>query len=87
MNRRCALLLALAVALSPLGCGDEGQEEVEIGDDTLEVSVPEGAEERLEETGRRIGGAVGEAMEETGEAIERAGERVQEEVGEETEGP
>lgn len=68
-----AALAALAMA-----CGEDG--EIEIGDDTLRMEAPEDATERLERTGRRIGGRVGEAMEQTGEAIEDAGRRVQEEA-------
>ena len=56
--------------------------DIDIGDDTLQVTIPENTEERLERGARQVGGAVGEALEETGEAIEEAGTRVQEEVRE-----
>ncbi|MBW3660421.1 MAG: hypothetical protein KY397_02155 [Gemmatimonadetes bacterium] len=73
-----AAILTVAVAIS-CDRGEDGG--IEIGDDTLRTEVPEDAAERLERTGRAVGGAVGEALEETGQAIEAAGERIQEEAG------
>lgn len=82
-------LLAAAMALTVVGCGEGPSRDVEIGigEDTLQVEVPEEAAERLERTGRRLGGRVGDALEETGQAIERAGERIREEVGEDADAP
>lgn len=71
--------MTVAVAALALACGEDDRE-ITVGDDTLRMEVPEDASERLERTGRRIGGRVGEAMEETGQAIEEAGRRVQEEA-------
>lgn len=69
-------ITALAAA-----CGGGSEPQIEIGDDTLRMEVPDDAADRLERTGRRIGGKVGEAMEETGQAIQDAGRRVREEAG------
>lgn len=67
--------------VAAVACGGEGEDrEIEVGDDTVRMEVPEDAAERMERAGRRIGGRVGEALEETGEAIEEAGRRVQEEA-------
>jgi hypothetical protein len=52
------------------------------GQDTLDVSLPEDAGERLEEAGRDVGEAVGEGLEAAGGAIEEAGQEVQEEMRE-----
>lgn len=74
-------IVVFSAVVAALGCG-RGEESGPGGDgDTLRAEGSEGAEERLEETGRRIGGSVGRTLERTGEAIERAGERVQEEIG------
>ena len=84
--RAAALAAALTLAAAPVACErDETPEEIELdpdAPDTLDLDVPDDAAEQLEETGRAVGGAVGEAIEETGEAIESAGERIREEVEE-----
>lgn len=73
--------IASALVVAAVACGGEGEDmEIEVGDDTVRMEVPEDAAERMERTGRRIGGRVGEALEETGEAIEEAGRRVREEA-------
>lgn len=79
MNRLRGLAFVLALVLIALTCGRDDDVDIELDPDSL---VPPDAAERLERTGRRVGGKVGEALEETGEAIERAGERIQEEVAE-----
>lgn len=79
MTGRIWIALAVA-ALAVGGCGDGEDVEIEIGGDTVRMGVPEDASERLERTGRRIGGRVGEALEETGQTIEEAGQRIQEEA-------
>ncbi|MDX1660466.1 MAG: hypothetical protein R3326_01635 [Gemmatimonadota bacterium] len=77
--RRAWIAMALVAAIT--GCGDDGEElEIEVGEDTVRMEVPEDASERLERTGRRVGGRVGEALEETGQAIEEAGRRIREEA-------
>lgn len=72
-----AAALALPAACREAGDPDRG---LDADEDTLQISLPEGTEERVEDAARRVGGAVGEAMEVTGDAIERAGERVQDET-------
>lgn len=76
------VLLALALGLGGWACKEDEGADIDIGDDTLQVTIPENTEERLERGARQVGGAVGEALEETGEAIEEAGTRVQEKVRE-----
>lgn len=76
------VVLVLALGLGGWACKEDEGADIDIGDDTLQVTIPEDTEERLERGARRVGGAVGEALEETGEAIEDAGTRIQEEVGE-----
>lgn len=76
------VVLVLALGLGGWACKEDEGADIDIGDDTLQVTIPEDTEERLERGARRMGGAVGEALEETGEAIEDAGTRIQEEVGE-----
>lgn len=73
-----ALILALALAVE--ACERESQEGGAANDD-IEISIPEDADERLEEAGREVGEAVGEGMESVGGAIEEAGREVQENVG------
>lgn len=77
MRRRWMPGVMLVAAMA---CGDADEVEMEIGDDTLRMEVPEDASRRLERTGRQIGGRVGETLEETGQAIEEAGRRIQEEA-------
>lgn len=76
-------LLSTALAVA---CGEGDDPEIEIGDDTVRMRVPEDAAERLERTGRTVGGKVGEAIEETGQAVEEAGRRIQEEAADTLDG-
>lgn len=85
MNRGWIAAGLLASSLV-VGCGEGDDLEIEIGDDTVRMEAPEDASERLERTGRRLGGKVGEALEETGQAIEEAGRRVQEEAADTLDG-
>ena len=80
--RHLALACILGIALGASACKENEGADVDIEDDSLSVTIPEGTTERAEEALRRAGGAVGEAIEETGEAINEAGEELQEEAGE-----
>ncbi|HEU4463540.1 MAG TPA: hypothetical protein VFS53_00705 [Gemmatimonadota bacterium] len=74
--------IALAVGVF-LGAACEGRTGADgDGQDTLDISMPEDAGERLEEAGREVGEAVGEGLEAAGGAIEEAGQEVQEEMRE-----
>ena len=79
-NPIMATALILGLALGIEACERESQEGAT--DDDIEISIPEDADERLEEAGREVGEAVGEGMERAGGAIEEAGREVQEEVEE-----
>ena len=74
-----ALILGLALAVE--ACERESQEGGTANDD-IEISIPEDADERLEEAGREVGEVVGDGIESVGGAIEEAGREVQENVGE-----
>lgn len=82
MRIRTTFVLAAAL-LAAAACGRTEERSVEIGSDTVKVKVPEDAAEKMQETGRRIGGAVGEAMQQTGQKIQKAGERLEQETAEE----
>ena len=80
-KRNLALALAFALGIGGWACERrEDGDAIDFDDDTLELTVPEDTEERIERGARQVGGAVGEAIEETGAAIEEAGERIQEEI-------
>lgn len=79
-KRMFAIALAGGVFLSA-ACGDRTDADGD-GQDTLDISLPEDAGERLEEAGREVGETVGEGLEAAGGAIEEAGEEVQEEMRE-----
>jgi hypothetical protein len=79
-NPIIAAALILGLVLGVEACERESQEGA--ADDDIEISIPEDADERLEEAGREVGEAVGEGMESVGGAIEEAGREVQEEVQE-----
>jgi hypothetical protein len=83
MRRRnpiIATALILGLVLGVEACERESQEGAT--DDDIEISIPEDADERLEEAGREVGEAVGEGMESVGGAIEEAGQEVQDKVEE-----
>lgn len=80
--RHLTVALVLGIALGASACKENEGADVDIADDSLSVTIPEGTTERAEEALRRAGGAIGEAVEETGEAINEAGEEIQEEAGE-----
>ncbi len=80
-KRNLSIVLAALLGLGGGACDRRDNETaIDIEGDTLELTVPDDAEERIERGARQVGGAVGEALEETGEAIEEAGARIQEEV-------
>jgi hypothetical protein len=88
MRTTCWRGLLVGPALIVLGaaCADRGEEEIELGVDTLTVETDEDLDqvgEAVDEAVDRTGRAVGEAMEETGRAIERAGAEVREDSDEE----
>lgn len=81
MTRKIAISLALGLSLGLAGCAqDDAADEYDA--DTLDVTMPENAGERLEEAGRDVGEAVGEGMEAAGEALEGAGQEIQDEMRE-----
>ena len=77
-------MIAMALALGVvLGAACEQTDDADVdGTDTLDISIPEDAGDRLEEAGRDVGEAVGEGLEAAGGAIEEAGQEVQEEMRE-----
>lgn len=75
-----AMALALGVFLGA-ACGQRDDADMD-GQDTLDLSIPENAGERLEEAGREVGEAVGEGLEAAGGAIEETGQEIQEEMRE-----
>ena len=79
-KRMIAIALAGGVFLGA-ACGERTDADGD-GQDTLDISLPENAGERLEEAGREVGETVGEGLEAAGGAIEEAGEEVQEEMRE-----
>lgn len=79
-NPIMATALIVGLAFGVEGCERESQEGA--ANDDIEISIPEDADERLEEAGREVGEAVGEGMESVGGAIEEAGREVQEKVDE-----
>ena len=72
------LLVGPALIVLGLGCADRGEDEIELGADTLQVGSDEDLDrvgEAVDEAVDRTGRAVGEAMEESGRAIgDAAGE-------------
>ena len=79
-NPMTATALILGLALGMQACERESREGAT--DEEIEISIPEDADERLEEAGREVGEAVGEGMESVGGAIEEAGREVKEQVEE-----
>ena len=79
------LVVPAMIVLGP-GCADRGEDEIELGSDTLTVEsdedldrVGEAVDGAVDRTGRAVGGAmeetgraIGEAAEETGAAVDRA---------------
>jgi hypothetical protein len=79
MCTTCWRRFLVGPALIVLGaaCADRGEEEIELGADTLRVETDEDfdrVDEAVDEAVARTGRAVGEAMEETGRAIGDAAE-------------
>lgn len=80
------LLVAPVLIALGAGCADRGEDEIELGADTLQVEpgedldqVDEAVDEAMERTGQAVGGAIeetgraiGDAADETGEAVGRA---------------
>lgn len=74
-----AIAIALGLTLGFAAC--ERTEDGAAGDD-IDISIPDDADEKIEEAGRDVGEAVGEGLEKAGGAIEEAGQDVQEEMQE-----
>ena len=71
------LLVGLALIVLGAACADRGEDEIELGEDTLRVEADEDLDrvgKAVDEAVDRTGQAVGQAMEETGRAIGDAAE-------------